>query len=35
MEFLVLSLLALAAVGAWCLTSCPHEAHEKVVKDVH
>ena len=34
MEYLILGLLVLSAVGAWCLFSCPRKAHDKVIRDV-
>jgi hypothetical protein len=34
MEILILSLLVLAGIGAWCVLSTPDEAHDKVVNDV-
>lgn len=33
-EILILSLVVLSGVGAWCLVSCPDKACEKVVTDV-
>jgi hypothetical protein len=34
MEILILSLLILSGIGAWCLLSDPEGPHDKVVNDV-